>query len=152
MNHQILLKTVLYGIRGTIIKCFKSNLTDRLQFVTFDGTQSEIKVVKCGVPQGSIFGPLLFSIYMNHLYNVFEFLFTFIYADDTCLLMHGKHLDDLIIHINKELYLLFTWLQANKLSLNGQKTYYMISHRARIKLMNDSSNVVIGVFTLTEID
>ena len=47
--------------------------------------------------------------------------------------------------------LLFTWLQANKLSLNGQKTYYMI-FRARIKLMNHSSNVVIGGSILTEID
>ena len=141
-----------YGIIGTILKWFKSYLTNRLQFVTFDGIQSEIKSVKCGVPQGSILGPLLFIIYMNDLYNVSEFLFTILYADDTCVLLHGKHLDDLIIRINKELDLLFIWLQANKLSLNGQKTYYMIFHRARIKLMSHSSNVVIGGSTLTEID
>ena len=73
-----------YGIRGTILKWFKSYLTDRLQFVTIDGTQSEIKSVKCGVPQCSILGPLLFIIYMNDLYNVSEFLFTILYADDTC--------------------------------------------------------------------
>ena len=89
---------------------------------------------------------------MNDLYNVSEFLFTILYADDTCVLLHGKHMDDLIIRINKELDLLFIWLQANKLSLNGQKTYYMIFHRARIKLMSHSSNVVIGGSTLTEID
>ena len=88
---------------------------------------------------------------MNDLYNVSEFLFTILYADDTCVLLHGKHLDDLIIRINKELDLLFIWLQANKLSLNGQKTYYMIFHRARIKLMSHSSNAVIGGSTLTEI-
>ena len=63
-----------------------------------------------------------------------------------------QNLNDLIISINKELGLLFTWLQANKLSLNGQKTYYMIFHRARIKLLNHSSNVVIGGSILTEID
>ena len=61
-------------------------LTDRLQFVTFDGTHSEIKSVKCGVPQGSISGPLLFIIYMNDLYNVSELLFAILYADDTCVL------------------------------------------------------------------
>ena len=87
---------------------------------------------------------------MNDLYNVFAFSFTILYADDTCVLPHGKHLNYLIIRINKELDLLCTWLQANKLSLNGQKTYYMIFHR--IKLMNHSSNVVIDCSTLTEID
>ena len=113
VNHQILFKKLFsYGIRGTILKWFKSYLTDRLQFVTIDGTQSEIKSVKCGVPQGSILGPLLFIIYMNDLYNVSEFLFTILYADDTCVLLHGKNLNDLIISINKELGLLFTWLQA----------------------------------------
>ena len=89
---------------------------------------------------------------MNDLYNVSEFLFTILYADDTCVLLHGINLNNLIISINKDLGLLFTWLQANKLSLNGQKTYYMIFHRARIKLMNHSSNVVIGGSILTEID
>ena len=89
---------------------------------------------------------------MNDLYNVSEFLFTILYADDTCVLLHSKNLNDLIISINNELGLLFTWLQANKLSLNGQKTYCMIFHRARIKLMNHSSNVVIGGSILTEID
>ena len=80
---------------------------------------------------------------MNDLYNVSEFLLTILYGDDTCVLLHGKNLNDLIISINKELGLL---------SLNGQKTYYMIFHRARIKLMNHSSNVVIGGSILTEID
>ena len=76
VNHHILFKKLFsYGIRGTILKWFESYLTDRLQFVTFDGTQSEVKSVKCGVPQGSILGPLLFIIYMNDLYNVSKFLF-----------------------------------------------------------------------------
>ena len=66
--------------------------------------------------------PTSIYYYMNDLYNVSEFLFTILYADDTCVLLHGKNLNDLIISINKELALLFTWLQANKLSLNGQKT------------------------------
>ena len=119
VNHHILLKKLSsYGIRGTILKWLESYLSDRLQFVTFDGTQSEVKSVKCGVPQGSILGPLLFNIYINDIYNVSEFLFTIVYADDTCVLLNGKHLDDLIIQINRELELLFTWLQANKLSLN----------------------------------
>ena len=108
-----------------------------------------MKSVKCGVPQGSILGPLLFIIYMNDLYNVSKFLFSILYADDTCVLLNGKHLDELIVLINKELNLLFTWLQANKLSLNGQKTYNIIFHRARIKLTDYSSNLVMGDSIIT---
>ena len=100
--------------------------------------------MKCGVPQGSILGPLLFNIYINDIYNVSEFLFTILYADDTCVFLNGKHLDDLIIQINRELELLFTWLQANKLSLNRQKTYYILFHRARIKVTNQSTTLVMG--------
>ena len=73
-------------------------MTDCLQFVTLDDTQSEVKSVKCGVPQGSILDPLLFIIYMNDLYNVSKFLFTILYADDTCVLLNGKHLDDSSTH------------------------------------------------------
>ena len=60
------------------------------------------------------------------------------------MILNGKHLDVLIIRINRELELLFTWLQANKLSLNGQKTCYILFHRARIKVTNQSSTLVMG--------
>ena len=85
------------------LKWFESYLTVRLQFVTYDGIQSDINSVKCGVPQGSILGSLLFIIYMNDLFSVSEFLFTILYADDTCVLMNGKHLEDLITRMQKEL-------------------------------------------------
>ena len=59
---------------------------------------------------------------MNDIFSVSEFLFTILYADHTCVLMNGKHLEDLVTHMQKEVNLLYTWLQANKRSLNGQKT------------------------------
>ena len=80
----------------------------------------------------------------NDLYIVSKFLFSVLYADDTCVLLNGKHLDELIVLINKEFNLLFTWLQANKLSQNGQKTCYIIFHRARIKLTDYTSNLAMG--------
>ena len=94
-------KLFSYGMRGTILKWLESYLIGQLQFVTFDGTQADGKSVKCGVPQGSILGPLLFIIYMNDLYNVSKFVFTILYADDTSVLLMGKHLYDLIVRISK---------------------------------------------------
>ena len=91
-------------------------------------------------------GLLLFIIYMNDLFSVSEFLFTILYADDTCVLMNGKHLEDLISRMQKELNLLYIWLQANKLSLNGQNTYYIIFHRAMIKLTSHTSDFIYGWF------
>ena len=153
VNHYILVKKLFcYGIRGCTLKWFESYLTDRLQFVTYDGIQSDINSVKCGVPQGSILGPLLFIIYMNDLFSISEFLVTRLYAYDTCVLMNGKHLEDLITRMQKELNLLYIWLQANKLSLNGQKTYYIIFHRARIKLTSHTSDLYMGGSIITATD
>ena len=61
------------------------------------------------------------------------------YADDTSVIMRGNDLESLIQSVNSELCLLNTWLKTNKLSLNVNKTYYLIFHRARIKVDNDNS-------------
>ena len=89
---------------------------------------------------------------MNDIFSVSEFLFTILYADDTCVLMNGKQLEDLVTRMQKELNLLHTWLQANKLSLNGQKTYYIIFHRARIKLTSHTYDLYMGDSILTTTD
>ena len=105
-----------------------------------DNIQSETRSIKCGVPQGSILGPLLLIIYMNDICNVSELLYTIMYADDTSVIMSGNDLESLIQSVNLELCLLNTWLKANKLSLNVNKTYYLILfHRARIKVENGNS-------------
>ena len=127
VDHKILLdKMHAYGIRGNILKWFRSYLTNRSQFVSYDGRQSEIQYITCGVPQGSILGPLLFIIYMNDICYVSELLFTVLYADDTCVVINGKDMLSIITILNHELHMLSTWLKANKLSLNTDKTYYMI--------------------------
>ena len=95
----------------------------------------------CGVPQGSILGPLLFIIYVNDICNVSDLLFKLLYADDTCVVAQGHNLEDLIDTLNTELSSLNEWLLCNKLTLNTNKTYYMVFHRARIKL----TNIDIGI-------
>ena len=105
----------------------------------YDNIQSETRSIKCGVPQGSILGPLLFIIYMNDICNVSKLLYTIMYADDTSVIMGGNDLESIIQSVNSELYLLNTWLKANKLSVNVNKTCYLIFHRARKKVDNDNS-------------
>ena len=97
--------------------------------------------IKCGVPQGSILGPLLFIIYVNDIGNISNLLFNIMYADDTSVLLSGIFFNDLICLLNKELDLLSIWLNSDKLSLNTQKTFYLLFHRARIK----GNNAVVKI-------
>ena len=134
VDHRILLnKLYAYGIRGNVHDWFRSYLTDRSQFVIYDRERSDTKQIKCGVPQGSILGPILFIIYMNDIMNVSNILYTILYADDTCAVLSGNDLPDLMKLLHTELCKLSIWLSSNKLSLNTNKTFYLLFHRARIK-------------------
>ena len=127
VTHSILIrKKYAYGIRGNILKWFESYLADRSQYVAYDGSNSDTSFLECGVPHGSILGPFLSIIFTNDIFNVSELLFTVLYADDTCVLLGGKDLDNLITCLNNELKNITTWLKANKLSVNAQKNllYY----------------------------
>ena len=95
-----------YGIRGNILKWFDSYLTNRSQFIMYDNIQSETRSIKCGVPQCSILGPLLFIIYMNDICNVSELLYTMMYAS---VIMSGNDLKSLIQSVNSELCLLISY-------------------------------------------
>ena len=130
VDHDILLfKLSHYGIRDNALLWFKSYLSNRNQFVTYDGVRSSLKTIKCGVPQGSILGPLLFLIYINDLCNVCGNSLPILFADDSNIFTVGKTLDDIEKLINKELADISRWLNANRLSLNIKKTQYMVFSR-----------------------
>ena len=88
---------------------------------------------------------------MSDICNVSELLFTVLYADDTSVVIHGKEMLSIITTLNHELHMLSTWLKANKLSLNTDKTYYMIFHRARIKLHDTDYPIIMKNSPLSNI-
>ena len=103
VEHDILLdKLNHYGIRGNILNWFKSYLSDRKQFVTIDGIDSGEKVMKYGVPQGSILGPLLFIIYINDLPHISEIAKFIMYADDANIIVTGSNIAE-VHHNSKEI-------------------------------------------------
>ena len=104
VDHKILLdKLYHYGVRGCAHKWFISYLTDRQQFVTYNGVKSRNQLIKCGVPQGSILGPLLFLIYINDLASVCECTFPILFADDSNLFISGRDPDLIMRTMNNEL-------------------------------------------------
>ena len=143
VDHKILLKKLYaYGVRHVALKLLESYLSDtsdRYQYVEYDNQKSKTLSITCGVPQGSILGPLLFIIYMNDLCNVSKLFFTVLYADDTCVVLNGKSLNLIVETVNAELQLLSTWLKSNKLSLNATKTYYAVF---RVRGVIGDQNVV----------
>ena len=129
VNHEILLiKLEHYGIRGNMLKWFQSYLSNRKQYVSVNGYSSELLEVKCGVPQGSVLGPLLFLIYINDLPNISKVLNFYLFADDTNIYYESESLHDLENTINKELNKLYLWLNVNRLSLNIDKTNFIVFH------------------------
>ena len=119
IDHDILVQKLdNYGIRGVANKWFKSYLTDRYQYVCYDGINSSYSKILCGVPQGLILGPLLFLIYINDLASICNQIFPVMYADDSNLFAEGSDMTELQIIMNRELVKVSRWLKLNKLSLS----------------------------------
>ena len=126
VDHNILLdKLDHYGIRGCTLSWFRSYLSHRFQYVTYNGSQSSQQLIKCGVPQGSILGPLLFLVYINDLCIVCKSTEPVLLADDTNLFSSGSNARSLQDGVNNDLAIIAEWLKVNKLSLNIKKTHFM---------------------------
>ena len=118
-----------YDIRGHILDWFKNNLNNRKQFTHINHSNSDLNSISCGVPQGTILGPLLFILYINDISNISHLMHTILFAEDTAISIKSDTASAAIISMNRELEKLSIWLTANKLSLNISKTHYMVFDR-----------------------
>ena len=122
VDHKILTKKLeLYGIKCCNLEWFESYLSNRKQFITYGDKQTNIETITCGVPQGSILGPLLFLIFVNDLHKVAKYLDPIMFADDTNLFYSPKNITTLFQIVNSESKVVNEWFPANKLSLNAKK-------------------------------
>ena len=135
VDHVILLqKLEHYGIRGVALDWFKNYLTGRTQFGKYKTTNSNSLSIKCGVPQGSVLGLLLFLLYINDITKCSQILKFILFADDTNLFLNHHDVMTLYKIMNQELKKVTAWLTANKLSLNINKTIFIIFKSNRKKL------------------
>ena len=130
VNHNILLeKLKAYAIQSENLKCFRSYLSNRKQFILYDDFKTEMKIVKCGVPQGSMLGPLFFLIFVNDLSSSTKVLDPVLFADDANLFCSDNNIRVLFETANQELSQINDWFLVNKKSLNVEKTKYMLFHK-----------------------
>ncbi|PFX12227.1 putative RNA-directed DNA polymerase from transposon BS [Stylophora pistillata] len=133
INHDLLLaKLSAYGVTKDALQLLRSYLTDRKQHVKTDGVLSDWQIVRCGVPQGSILGPLLFNIYMNDVnFSDISCSLRF-YADDTTGYSSNLCPSTLQINLQNNVGLLASWFCENFLAINHSKSQSIVFNRATL--------------------
>ena len=127
IDNGILIKKVEYmRVRGIALKLVANYLNNRKQYVSFLCEHSSYAEFVCGVPQGSILGPLLFILYINDICNISIYFTLTLFANDTTIASADHNIDILFSQANIELTKLYNWCCLNKLSLNIDKTSYML--------------------------
>ena len=146
VNHEILLKKIKYfGITGKNAKWLQNYLSNRKQCTYANDILSQEALITCGVPQGSVCGPLLFLLYINDISKVLTNCKVSLYADDTVLYYSGKNLDDVVTTIQSDLNLLSNWCSKNRLTINCKKTKYCVYGMRSIVKKSKSQDMMLSL-------
>ena len=121
-HSRLLSKLPLYGINREELKWFENYLFDRKQYVHFDGVKFATQYVSCGVPQGSILGPLLFIVQLNDIDLQLNHCEIILYADDVVIYCAHKNCDNIEDQLNADIDQVAQWLVKNKLVINLKRT------------------------------
>jgi hypothetical protein len=132
---RLLEKLDQYGMRGMVLEWFRTYLSNRTQQVKFNNQWSECIKTEYGVPQGSVLGPLLFTIYINDIVEYCpEECSIKMFADDTLVYVSGEGSEELERKMNRVFNIVKEWMSVNKLRMNASKTKYMIVRSVRKEL------------------
>ena len=154
-HHKLLNDLEKIGFRGTSLKLLKSYLVGRKQMVEIDGVRSECREVKCGVPQGTVLGPILFIIYINSLLGLSSRGRIISFADDTVIFYSDDSWHNLREKIESDFMNIKTFFDSKLLTLNYDKTKYIAfsinkSNRPHFKRVTVPSHH--GSFDIQETD
>ena len=144
IDHDLLLrKLTLYGLSNDTLHLISSFLSNREQLVCINTIKSDFLPVKYGIPQGSVLGPLLFSLYINDL-PLFIKALCELFADDTTIHSSHSNLNNLLLSLQESINNLLQWTELNHMSLNSYKTKYM-TITTRQKRQNISSRMPLYI-------
>ena len=145
INHELLItKLSIYGVSPSSLKWFKAYLTSRRQYVRIENVDSNSQIIRHGVPQGSILGPLLFIIFMNDINLVpISDCELHLYADDTTMLTCSPTMDQLMTTTNQALSTIVDWFLKNKLIVNLKKTECMtVMTKAKERFTSENNSTL----------
>ena len=145
-HKELLSKLRRFGFGENSINWFISYLSDRFQAVSLDNELSSPLAVLSGVPQGSILGPVLFTLYINDLPSCVDVCKVMMYADDTVIFFSAPLISEIELQLNLELINLSEWLSTNKLILNLKKTEFMVfgTHQRPCHQDIDGAHITLG--------
>ena len=153
VDHKILLhKLHRYGIRGHANDFFRSYLTNRTQYTYVNGVRSDVRSISCGVLPGSVLGPLFFVLYINDLYKAIENVITWLFADDTALILYEKDLNTLVSAVSRTVQKLCRWCIENKLTISIEKTNFVLFHTPNKPLVKNLREIETEAMNIKRVD